>query len=103
MAVKLAPPVPLGELLDCTSEPLRHTVEMYPYDARTFTPLLTSKLFGFNFVIHFTPRMHYSFIRPNLLTVIRLDRTQNLENLFSNTHSCDEQLYTVFQKKHPLI
>ena len=38
------------------SSPRCHTVEMYmpPPHGRTFMPLLTSKLFGFNVVTHFT-------------------------------------------------
>jgi len=44
---------------------------MYASAARTFTPLLTSQLFGFNFVIHFTLRMSYT--RRMLLPDIHFD------------------------------
>jgi len=47
--------------LNATSRPRRYAIEMYASAAKlASTSLLTSKLFGFNFVIHFTPIMCYT-------------------------------------------
>ena len=52
-------------------KPPRHTVKMYASAAKpAFTSLLTCKLFGFNFAIHFTPIIP---IRCKLFPAIRFD------------------------------
>jgi len=70
---------------------------MRPPVKLAFTSLLTSKLLGFNFVIHFTPTMCYTLkavsvhsLTPLLSTLYDYSMTADFENIFSNTHSYDE-------------
>jgi len=69
------------------------------------TSLLTSKLFCFSFVIHFTPIVCCTSSAVSsrslpLFTLLLYDYslTSGIENVFSNAHSRDDYLYQVSLK-----